>query len=338
MVRTSTLVYMAKKVLTYAIVLFVSFTVVFFVLRLIPGDPVTRFVNTMEQQRRQSQRDLKIIAEWKRKFGLDQDLFTQYVSYVRRVFLEFDFGPSFVTFPTPSSALIMRALPWSIALLGLATIIAWILGLVVGTFIGWRRGGKLDSYVLNLALCMSQIPYYLLALLLLMVLAYSLRWFPTRWAYSPALTPGLNLEFILDVLYHAALPALSLVLTISFGWMISTRAMTITVLGEDYMLFARAKGLKRWRIVNRYALRNILLPQVTGLAMSLGFVVNGFFLIEWFFTYPGMGHLLVYAMRVMDYNTIMGVTITSILTVLGANLIVDVIYPLIDPRITHGES
>jgi len=183
---------------------------------------------------------------------------------------------------------------------------------------------------------MSQIPYYLVALLLVMVLAYLLGVFPTRWAFSPTITPTLSLEFIVDVLYHATLPALSLILVSAFGLLISTRALTITILGEDYILFAQAKGLKKIKILNRYVLRNVLLPQVTGLAMALGFIVNGFYLIEWIFSYPGIGTLLVQAIPALDYNTIQGIILISIFTVLTANLIIDIIYPLIDPRIRTG--
>ncbi len=329
--------YVAKRVLTYVVILLAAFTVVFLVLRLVPGDPITRFV-TMIQQRYSVRLPAthEIVQEYRRKFGLDGDLFTQYVSYMRRVVFEFDFGPSFLNFPNPSQVLIMRALPWSIGLLAMSTVIAWVIGIALGTLVGWRRGSKLDTTLFSFALAFSQIPYYLLALLLVLVFAYMLGIFPARWAFSPTITPGLNLEFILDYLTHMILPSLSLVLAASFGWLISTRAMTITILGEDYMLFAQAKGLKKLRVMNRYVLRNILLPQVTQLGMSLGFVVNGFFLIEWIFTYPGMGTLLIQAISALDYNTIQGVTLISIFTVLMANLIVDLIYPLIDPRVTAG--
>ena len=337
MVRVSVLRYMLNRVLTYAITMLVAFTVVFLFLRLIPGDPVSRFVSLVEDRysiRIPATRD--IVEEYKRKFGLEGDLLTQYVCYLRRVLLEFDLGPSFLNFPNPAQELIMRRLPWSIGLLGVSTVLAWVIGLIAGTLVGWRRGTKLDSALFTFALCMSQIPYYLVALLLVLVFAYMLGVFPMRWAFSPTTAPGLNLAFIADLAYHALLPSLSLVLVSSFGWLISTRAITITILGEDYLLFARAKGLKKVKILNRYVLRNVLLPQVTGLAMSLGFIVNGFFLIEWIFSYPGIGTLLVQAIPALDYNTMQGIILISIFAVLTANLIIDLIYPLIDPRITSG--
>jgi len=329
--------YILKRVAIYVITMLVAFSIVFFFLRLIPGDPVSRFVRDIEL--RYSYRVVnaqEIIDVYKEKFGLKGDLWTQYTSYIRRVFFEFDFGPSFLNFPNPAQDLIMRRLPWSIWFLGLATLMAWVIGIVAGTLVGWKRGTKLDSVLFPIALCMSQIPMYLVALLLVLVFAYLLGAFPSRWAFSPTITPGLNLEFIASVLQHASLPALSLVLVQLFTWLISTRALTITILGEDYLIFAQAKGLKRMKLLNRYVLRNVLLPQVTGLAMSLGFVVNGFFLIEWIFSYPGIGTLLVQAIPVLDYNTIQGITLISIFTVLSANLIIDVLLPLVDPRIRTG--
>jgi len=337
MIKTRVLRYILKRVIVYFVTLFVAFSILFFFLRLIPGDPVSRFIRDIEL--RYSYRianTQEIIDIYKEKFGLKGDLWTQYTSYIRRVFLEFDFGPSFLNFPNSAQSLIMRRLPWSIWFLGLATLMAWVIGIAAGTFVGWKRGTKIDSAIFAVALCMSQIPFYLVALLLVLVFAYVLGTFPPRWAFSPTITPGLNLEFIASVLKHAALPALSLVLVSAFTWLISTRALTISILGEDYLMYAKAKGLKRLRIVNRYILRNILLPQVTGLAMSLGFVVNGFFLIEWIFSYPGIGALLVQAIPVLDYNTIQGIALISIFTVLSANLIIDIMLPLVDPRIRTG--
>jgi len=335
--KAQVLRYIVKRVLIYLITMLVAFSIVFFFLRLIPGDPVSRFTRQIEDRYSfRIENTQEIIDEYKRKFGLEGDLLTQYVSYLRRVFLEFDFGPSFLNFPNSAQSLIMRRLPWSIGFLTIATLIAWGIGIVAGTFVGWKRNTKIDSALFTVALCMNQVPYYLLALVLVLVFAYTYGIFPLRGAFSATLTPALTLEFITDVLYHATLPALSLILVSSFGWLISTRALTITILGEDYLLFAQAKGLKKIKMLNRYVLRNVLLPQVTSLAMSLGFVVNGSYLIEWIFTYPGIGTLLIQAVPTLDYNTIQGIILISIFAVLTANLIIDIIYPLIDPRIKTG--
>lgn len=335
--KNPALLYIIKRIITYLVTLFVSFSILFFFLRLIPGDPVSRFVRDIElRYAYRITNAQEIIDAYKEKFGLKGDLWTQYISYIKRVFLEFDFGPSFLNFPNSAQSLIMSRLPWTIWFLALATVISWIIGIIAGTFVGWRRGTKIDSAIFTVALCMSQLPFYLVALVLVLVFAYFIGAFPSRWAFSPTTIPGLNLEFIASILKHATLPALSLVLVSSFGWLISTRALTITILGEDYLMYAKAKGLKKLKIMNRYVLRNILLPQVTGLAMSLGFIVNGFYLVEWIFSYPGIGSLLVQAIPVLDYNTIQGIALISIFTVLTANLIIDIIYPLVDPRIRTG--
>ncbi|MCW4027069.1 MAG: ABC transporter permease [Candidatus Bathyarchaeota archaeon] len=310
--------YVMKKVLTYLIVLFVTSLVVFIILMAV-------FVF----------RDPIPIQSWRPTVG---NLLIWYIEYVEAFFVNFDFGPSRLGAGTPALTLIMRALPWSIMLLGISSVLAWIVGLIVGTFVGWKRGTKLDNVALTISLFASQIPYYLLALFLLMVFAYTLGWFPTRWPYSPLLKPALDLEFILNMLYHSVLPAFSLILVALPAWIITTRAWTITILGEDYMLFAQAKGLKKWRIINRYALRNVLLPQVTALGISLGAALNGFYLVEWFFSYPGIGKLLLEAFKIRDFSTTLGLIVISISTVVLANLVIDLLYPLIDPRITHGEG
>jgi len=335
---SSLLRYILKRVLVYLITIWAAFTVVFFFLRLIPGDPFSRYLQTLYDRYTYVYiQDYELSLErYKQAYGLDKDLFTQYINYLKEVFLKFNLGPSFINFPRPAQELILPRLGWSIGLLGVSTIIAWVIGIVVGVFVGWKRGSKIDRATFTFALCISRVPFYLTALLLALVFAYMLQIFPRRYAYSPGITPSLSLEFILDVIHHATLPALSVILVASFGWIISSRALTITILGEDYLLFAKAKGLKKTRILKRYLLRNLLLPQVTGVAMSLGSIVNGFYLIEWIFNYPGIGGLLAQAMGMLDYNVAQGIILISIFAVLTANLIVDIIYPLIDPRIKGG--
>ena len=332
------LLYIAKRTILYVITLFISFSVVFLFLRLIPGDPITRYLRMLEQRYSYSTEMLDIVQKWKANLGLEGDLFTQYSRYMQNVFLRLDLGPSFVAFPTPVQNLILARLPWTIALLGVATLISWSIGTLAGIILGWKRGTKFDSTLFTIALCMSQVPYYIAATFLVLLLAYVFPIFPSRYAFSPGVQIKLSLEFIANVIYHSFLPALSIVLTSAFGWLISARFLTISIIGEDYLLFAQAKGLKSSRVLNRYILRNALLPQVTGLAMSLGFIVNGAYLVEWVFSYPGVGGLLQYAINLVDYNTIQGIILMSIFTVLTANLIMDLIYPLIDPRIRLGEK
>jgi peptide/nickel transport system permease protein len=278
----------------------------------------------------------QLIQEFKAAFGLDKPLGPRYLAYLKQLFAERNFGPSLLAFPKPAQELIWAALPWSIALLGVSVIIAWILGIILGTIVGWKRGSILDSGLTFLGLVASQIPPYLLALILSMGLVYGAGLFPPGGAYSAAVAKGFSLRFLGSVVYYAILPALSLILVYVFSWMLSQRALVINILGEDYMRFAEAKGLGRGRLINRYVLRNTLLPQATGLALSLGFIVNGFFLIEWIYRYPGIGRLFVSAIRERDYNVLLGSTILVMAFVLLANLIIELLYPLIDPRIRRG--
>lgn len=326
--------YAIRRFFLYLLIFFISLTVFFFFLNLVPGDPVTRYVQELEARYGLTTPiSEEIIREYKEAFGLDKDLFGRYTSYLKRLIFEFDFGPSFVAFPTPVSELIIDALPWSIGLLGVSIIISWVLGILFGTTLGWRRESKAASFFLVLGLILSQIPPYLLALVLVMVFSFALGIFPMGGAYSPLIEQGFNLRYIIDLIYHAFLPAMSLILVYTFGTMISQRALVINILGEDYIKLAEAKGLENNRIIKRYILRNTLLPQTTGLALSLGFIVNGFFLIEWIFNYPGIGRLFMTAIRQMDYNVLMGITVITMFGVLAANFIIELLYPLIDPRI-----
>ncbi|MGB9682617.1 MAG: ABC transporter permease [bacterium] len=332
--KSKLLRYLIRRFFLYLAIFLISLTAFFFFLNLVPGDPVTRYVQELEARYGLATPvSEEIIKEYKEAFGLDKNLFARYTSYLKRLVLNFDFGPSFVAFPTPAFQLILEAFPWSIGLLGVAVIVSWTLGILLGTILGWKRESKGASFVLVLGLIMSQVPTYLLALLLVMVFSFVLGIFPMGGAYSPLIQQGFNLRYIIDLIYHAFLPGMSLILVYTFGTMISQRALVINVLGEDYIKLAEAKGLKSSRLVNRYILRNTLLPQVTGLALSLGFIVNGFFLIEWIFNYPGIGRLFMTAIRQMDYNVLMGITVNTMFWVLAANFIIELLYPLIDPRI-----
>jgi len=334
-IRKRLLGYILKKALSYAIVLYVSFTIVFFLLRLIPGNPIRIYVDMLRMNYGFNPYSEQVIRKWEEEYGLNQDVFTQYIIFIKRLLSRGSLGPSFLAFPRPVEVLIFRSLPWSIGLLGMSAIIAWILGIIAGVLVGWKRGSKFDSVMFSISLVLSQIPYYLLAISLLLLFAYALPIFPPRGGYSPSVSSSIDLNFLLSVAYHAFLPATSLVAISACGWLISTRALTISILGEDYLILAEAKGLKKSRILIRYVLRNILLPQTTNLALSLGYIVSGSFLVEWIFVYPGIGTLFVNAIRFHDFNIIQGIILLTMFSVLTANLIMDIIYPLIDPRIVY---
>lgn len=331
------LIYLVKRVLLYALIFLMSLTVFFFVINLVPGDPVTRYVQEMSARYGVTiQASDAVIQEYKKEFNLDKRLGGRYLAFMDRLVFHFDFGPSFLSFPKPAKALILDALPWSIGLLGISVVLAWVVGMVLGTLVGWRRQKVLDSTLTPIGMVAAQIPPYLFALILAMGLAYAVGIFPTGSAYSPMFRKGFNLPYILNVIYHAVLPSMSLVLIYMFTWMITQRALVINLIGEDFMRLAEAKGLTNARMVNRYVLRNTLLPQTTGLALSLGFIVNGFFLIEWIYRYPGIGNLFLSAIRALDYNVLLGTTVITMFCVLAANLLIEMLYPFIDPRIRRG--
>ncbi len=324
--------YIVRKVISYFVVLFLAITAVFFILRLIPGNPIRAYVYMLKSRYGFEPIGDVNIRMFEEMFGLDQDVFTQYIVFLQRLFLELNLGPSFIAFPTPAQELILRALPWTIVLLSVTTVFSWLVGILLGVLVGWKRGSRFDNIFFTLSLVFSQIPYYILAVVLLLVFAYIIPVLPSRGAYAATLLT-LDINFVVSALQHALLPSLSIIIVSMMGWLISTRSLAITILGEDYLQYALAKGLSSKRILIRYILRNTLLPQATGLAMSLGFIMSGAFLVEWIFVYPGIGTLFVSSIGLLDFNVLQGIIMLTIFAVLTANLIMDLIYPLIDPRV-----
>lgn len=329
--------YIIKRLISYFSTLFGAITATFFLFRLIPGNPIEAFIGQiMATQYTEAELAKKLIEEYKAMFGLEGDLFTQYISFLKQL-LRGNLGPSLIAFPKPAQEIILQYLPWTIGLLGLAAIISWVFGVVVGAYAAWKRETKFDTIITDLAIVFSQVPYYIIAVILVLVFSYILGWLPSSGAYDPSLTPGFTFEFIASVIRHGFLPALSLVLTQGLGWLLSTRYLTISLLAEDFLIYAEAKGLKPQRIFRRYIFKNILLPQVTGLGISLGFIIGGQIVLETIFAYPGIGLLFSRALGMLDYNVVYGILILQIFAVLTANLILDLIYPFIDPRVKyHG--
>ena len=335
-VRSETWRYVGRRLLGYLVSVVAAFTVSFFFFHLIPGNPIEAYITRLQQSYGYSAPVASsLISFYEKEFGIQGSIWHQYLLYLRNVLLHGNLGISFIAFPTPAQRLIAAALPWTIGLFGLAALLAWLLGVALGIVVGWFRQSPASQWATTVALGLSQIPYYLVALALVYLLAYHFSVFPVSDAYDPALHPGWNLAFVGSVIRHATLPALSLVLVGLSGWLVSTRSLVVSILGEDYLLFAEAKGLRPARILNRYVLRNVMLPQVTGLAISLGFVVNGAYLVEYIFNWPGIGYLFVQALGQLDYNVIEGVVLMSILAVLTANLIIDLLLPLFDPRVRY---
>ncbi len=327
--------YVVRRIGLFFIVLWGAATLNFIIPRLAPGDPVRERLYEMASQGGYLQQGIEeMVKAYDKEFGLDQPLYVQYFRYLWDV-AHFDFGYSLAQYPTRVLPLILAALPWTIGLLLLSTILAFAIGTILGALMAWPRAPAFLQYFVGPLLTLSAIPYYLLGLVLIYLLAISQKVFPLSGGYTVGTIPTLNLAFIADILQHSALPALSIILAAIGFWAIGMRGMMVTTEGEDYMTMAEAKGLNGTWIFYRYALRNAILPQVTALAIALGYVVSGSVLVEVVFGYPGIGSLLYKAISGSDYFVIYGIVFIVILAISLATLIIDLVYPLLDPRITY---
>jgi peptide/nickel transport system permease protein len=268
---------------------------------------------------------------------LGGELWQQYLTYLGSA-IRLDFGYSSAFYPSEVHDVIATALPWTLAMLGTASLVAWVLGCLLGAVLAWPRSPLIVRLIGPPIMALQTLPYYLFGLLLMSLFVFHLHIFPLMGGYSGGTFPGARLDFALDILHHSILPALSIVLVAMGGWALLTRSLVVTTLEEDFMLFAEAKGLRLRTIFLRYALRNALLPQVTALGLSLGQIVSGAVLVEQVFAYPGIGRLLTISIRNADYNLLGGVTFVIIVGVSLATLILDLAYPLLDPRIRTGRA
>lgn len=330
-----TAAYVLRRFGLFLITLWGSLTASFFFFRLLPGDPIRAYVGQLQQRGNITTftSDEDMIAHYQREFGLDGSLLNQYVNYFRRLFLDFDLGPSVLSYPTPAVDLIARALPWTVGLIGVATIVGWLLGIILGTLVGWNRRRSWAEVVTNGALAFSHLPAYFVALFLIIFLSYRFELLPASGAFNNAMNPEWSWAFIVSVIKYGTLPVLANVVVAVANWMLSTRALVVSILGEDFLTFAGAKGLTPRRILRSYVLRNAWLPQIAALGMALGGVVSGNVLIERLFRYPGVGNLLIDSVLIKDVNTAMAVVTMLIVLVLTINLIIDLVLPLIDPRV-----
>jgi peptide/nickel transport system permease protein len=268
--------------------------------------------------------------------GRPGSIWHQYWAYLVDV-SHFNFGTSVAEFPAKVSTLLGQTLPWTIILVGSATVIAFVVGTGLGIVAGWRHGGWLDRVLPGLTFFQA-VPYFFLALILLEVFAVRFHLFPIGQGYAGGLIPGWHWAFIGSAIYHSLLPAFTIVLASVAGWMLQMRNVMITTIGEDYVLAAQAKGLSSRRVVFTYAARNALLPQLQGFGLALGFVVSGAIIMEIVFSYPGIGLLLFNAVTSNDYPLMQGVFLVITFAVLLANLVVDLIIVVADPRARAREG
>lgn len=327
--------YLAKRTSQLLLVVFIAITINFLIPRAIPGDPIEAALQTRIMMTGNVDANVQeVAAAYRAKFGLDKPLWQQYLNYWGDIF-RLDLGVSLLDFPQPVIGKVRAAVPWTLGLLGTSTLIAFALGTIFGALAAWPRAPKFVHVLVPPFMVLSAIPFFLLGIILISLFAVELRIFPSGSGFSPIRMLRFNLASILDILYHAILPSLSLVLGSIGAWALGMRAMMVTVLGEDYITFAEAKGLPAQRIFLWYGLRNALLPQITHLAVALGSILSGAVLVEAIFNYPGLGGVLVSAINGKDYFVIQGIVLMLIISLAVALFIVDLIYPLIDPQIRY---
>lgn len=329
--------YVLRRFGMFLITVWLGTSIIFFVPRLVPGDPVQAMVGRLMQEGADVANADQIIEAWQVRFGLDKPLMVQYFLYLYNS-LTFNTGYSLAFFPTRVDDLVFRAMPWTLGLLVVATFISFILGNLIGALLAWRGTPRWVKTFLPISLTFTAIPAFMLGILLLYLFAFNLDLLPYGGAYARGLSPGWNWDFVLSVIKHATLPVFAVVLVRMGSWALGMRGMMITTDGEDYMILAEAKGLRSTRIFWRYGIRNAILPQVTALGIALGAIAGGFVVVELIFTYPGMGYLLYRAIVNTDYTLIQGIVFYVIVGVSFAVFILDLIYPLIDPRITFQRS
>jgi len=327
--------YLLKRLGVFLIIVWAGITINFIMPRLAPVNPIQERLLQAVSFGGAGKSDMEaVVRTYEARFGLDQPLWKQYFRYIGDV-VRLDFGVSIANFPSRASDIILRALPWTLGLLSMATLIAFALGTLLGALLAWPRTPALLHYLAAPLLALSAIPYYLLGLGLVFLLGFTLRAFPLGGGFTLGTLPSASLTYAIDVIYHSVVPALSIVLSSVGFWALSMRGMMVTVQGEDYVNYARARGLKNRDIFLRYALRNALLPQTTALALAMGYVVSGAVLVEVVFAYPGVGTVLYRAIQTFDYTVIYGVVIMIILSIALVTLILDLVYPLLDPRIAY---
>lgn len=326
--------YLVSRFATYLAVLFIGISILFILPRLMPADPIDQYLGSLSQEGSMSlsaEQVAEISNALAEMYGLEGSLFEQYVGFLKRVFT-FDFGPSLSAFPKPVSEFIAAALPWTAGLLVTATIISWILGNLIGLTAGYFHHRRSAMVIETLGVLIYPIPYYVFAIVLIILFAFLMPVFPLTFTVMPG---PLSLDRIGDIAYNSALPATALILA-GLGYnILGMKALSYSTKEEDYVTYARLKGVRDREIMYRYVFRNAMLPQVTSLALSLGTIFSGALITEMLFSYPGVGLLLRRAIGDGDYNLIYGTVSVSIVAVATATLLIDLIYPLFDPRIRH---
>jgi peptide/nickel transport system permease protein len=315
-----------RKAFFYVLTAWAAISLNFLIPRIMPGDPADNLIEKFRGKLNPAAiKALRVL------FGQgDQNMWQQYVDYWHNVFTG-NFGTSFSYFPSPVSEVLGNSIVWTLVLISVCTILGFVIGTGLGMLAGWKRGTWLDALI-PITTFLSSIPYFWFAILVVLVFAIILGWFPISNGYSVDTTIGWNWDFISSAIYYAILPAFTIIVASIGGWLIGMRNMMVTTLSEDYVRLAEAKGLRKRRIMFTYAARNAILPSFSGFAMSLGFVVGGSIVTEIVFNYPGIGSVLFKAAQAADYPLMQGIFLVITVLVLVANLLADIAYAFLDPR------
>jgi len=325
--------YLIRKVLFLLIAAWAALTLNFFLPRLMPGDPASIMV-----AKYRGMLTPDAVKALEISFGIDSDknLALQYVDYLSDLF-KGDFGLSVVYFPQPVTKILAKTIPWTVGLLGISTVIAFVLGILIGIQTGWKRNSLISDSIVPISLFLNAMPYFWFAMLILYIFSFVLGWFPLGGAYDP-FGSSEGFTHVLSILKHAFLPAITIIVTALGGWVLTMRNSMINVLAENYVLFANARGLSDKKIKYSYVARNAILPSFTGFAMAMGFVIGGAIMTEIVFSYPGVGYTLYQAVIGLDYPLMQAIFLFISVTVLVANFIADLFYLILDPRVRYGVS
>jgi peptide/nickel transport system permease protein len=332
-----TRLYILQRLLMWVLTIWIGVTLTFLIPRLGKSDPTTSMVLRMMNMRGYVENANEIIESYKTSFGLNDPVHVQYIRYLGHV-VRFDYGFSFAKFPTAAWDIVKPALPWTLTLLSISSVLSFLIGITIGSLMGWRKTPNWLQNILPASLTFTSIPYFMFGILMISIFAFKLHWLPATGGYSRDVDPGWNLPFIKDVIAHGTMPLISIVLTSMGGWALGMRGLMIGINNEDYFLLAQAKGLSPARVFFRYGIRNAILPALTAFALGLGALIGGSTLVEWIFAYPGTGYSLYRAIQEQDYTVIQTITNLMIFITATGVLLIDLLYPLIDPRITFKRS
>jgi peptide/nickel transport system permease protein len=325
--------FVGRRFLLLAAVVFAGVSAAFFITHLSPVSPVETALSRITARSHISPAGITAMREaLTDMYGVDEPVLGKYLNFWRR-FVQGDLGPSLIAFPTPAMTLVRRALPWTVGLLTFAIIVNWLVGNILGGLAGYYQDNRLLKAFGIAAMGVQPIPYYIVAFILLIVFGFLWPILPISGGFSMTVTPGWNVRYIVSVATHAILPAMALVLVGFGGWFLGMRALVSNIVTEDYVTYAELAGVARRRIVFSYVIRNALVPQITALAMALGGIFSGTIITEQVFSYPGLGSLLVEAVNGGDYSLVLAVSTVAIIAVATAIFIVDLLHPILDPRV-----